>query len=175
MTTSPATLHLTDAQAQQLTDGLVEPALAGPLEAHAAGCPDCGALLESYRILGEALGDLSVPELPADFTASVLDRIEVAELAQARERRLAFTVLAGVLAVAGAALALSGAGGLATTVGGWADGLAEATQALRLSRGVAPSLLSALRLPLLVGAAACTIPLLLALSRLMPTHRTETV
>ena len=93
MTTSPATLHLTDAQAQQLADGLAEPALAGALEAHAAGCPGCGALLESYRILGEALGDLSVPELPADFTASVLDRIEVAELAQARERRLAFTVL----------------------------------------------------------------------------------
>ena len=167
--------HLTDAQAQRLLDGLLDAAADAGVEAHARGCPHCAALVDSYRLLGEAVDDLALPELPADFTASVLERIEVVEAAVARERRLALLVLAGVLLVAGGALAAAGAGGLATTVGGWADGLAEATRALRFSRGVVPGVLAAMRLPLLVGAAACAVPLLLALSRLMPVHRTETI
>jgi anti-sigma factor RsiW len=167
--------HLTDAMAQRLADGLLDPTADAGAEAHAAGCPDCAALVESYRLLGEALEDLEIPALPADFTASVLDRIERVEVAQARERRLAVAVLAGVLLVAAGALVAAGVGGLASTVGGWADGLGEASRAFRIGRGVVPSLLSALRLPLLVGAAAVTIPVLFGLTRLMPAPRTSSI
>jgi predicted anti-sigma-YlaC factor YlaD len=167
--------HLTDAMAQRLLDGRLEPVTDAGAEDHAQGCAECAALVESYRVLGEALDDLDVPALPADFTASVLERIDLVEARATRERRLALAVLAGVLLLAGGALVASGAGGLAATVGGWADGLAEATRALRIGRGVVPGLLSALRLPLLVGAAAVTIPLLFGLARLMPAPRTQSI
>jgi anti-sigma factor RsiW len=167
--------HLTDAMAQRLVEGLLDAERDAGAEAHAAGCPGCAALVESYRVLGEALGELEVPELPADFTASVLDRIDRAEAAQARERRFAVAVLAGLLAVAAGALVAAGVGGLASTVGNLADSLGEATRALRLGQGVLPGLLAALRLPLLVGAAAVAIPLLFGLTHLMPAPRTETI
>ncbi len=167
--------HLTDAMAQRLVDGMLDPVADAGAEAHALGCPACAALVESYRVLGDALGDLELPLLPADFTAGVLGRIDALETARARERRAAAAVLAATLAVAAGALAASGVGGLASAVGGLADGLGELAQAFRLSKGVVPGLLSALRLPLLVGAAACALPLLLALSRLMPAPRTETI
>jgi anti-sigma factor RsiW len=167
--------HLTDAMAQRLLDGLLDGEQDAGAELHVAGCAGCAALVESYRILGDALGDLVVPELPADFTASVLERIEVVEVRQARERRLAVSVLAGVLLLAAGALVAAGAGGVASAVGGWADGLAEATRALRIGRGLVPGLLAALRLPLLAGAAAVAVPLLLGLTRLMPAPRTQSI
>jgi len=167
--------HLTDAMAQRLIEGLLDPERDAGAEAHAATCPECAALVETYRILGDALDGLDVPALPADFTASVMDRIDRIEAARARERRFAVAVLAGILAVAVASLVAAGVGGLASTVGGLADALGQATQALRLGRGVVPGLLSALRLPLLVGAAAVAIPLLFGLTRLMPATRTQTI
>ncbi len=167
--------HLTDAMAQRLLDGVLDPVHDAGAEAHAGQCPECAALVESYRILGDALDGLAVPELAAGFTASVLERIEVAEARQARERWLAVSVLSGVLLVAAGALLAAGAGGLAATVSGWADGLAEATRALSIGRQVLPGLLAALRLPLLAGAAAVVIPLLLGLTRLMPAPRTQSI
>lgn len=167
--------HLTDAMAQRLIEGLLDPARDAGAEAHAASCPECSALVESYRALGAALDDLDVPALPAGFTAAVMDRIDRVEAARARERRFAVAVLAGLLAVAAAALVAAGVGGFAATVAGLADGLGQATQALRIGRGVLPSLVSALRLPLLVGAAAAAIPLLFALARLMPATRTQSI
>jgi anti-sigma factor RsiW len=167
--------HLTDAMAQRLVDGLLDAGRDAGAEAHAASCPACAALVESYRLLGDALDDLDVPALPTDFTASVLQRIDEVESAQARERRLAVAVLAGILLVAVGALVAAGAGGLGTTVGQLADQLGQATQALRIGRGVVPSLVTAVRLPLLVGAAAVAIPLLFGLTRLMPAPRTEIV
>jgi len=167
--------HLTDAMAQRLLDGLLDPDADAGAEAHAAGCPECAALVESYRLLARALDQLEVPDLPADFTASVLERLDRLEAARARERRFALAVLASLLAVGAGALLAAGVGGLASTVGDVAESLGQATRALRLSRGVLPGLLSALRLPLLVGAAAVAIPLLFGLTRLMPAHRTETI
>ena len=167
--------HLTDAMAQRLVDGLLDPELDAGAEAHAASCAECAALVETYRVLGDALEDLDVPALPAGFTAAVMDRIDRVEAARARERRLAVAVLAGVLAVAAGVLVAAGVGGLASTVGDVADSLGSATQALRISRGVLPALVSALRLPLLVGAAAVAIPILFGLTRLMPAPRTETI
>lgn len=167
--------HLTDAMAQRLLDGQLDPERDAAAEAHAATCPECAALVESYRLLGAALDDLEVPALPADFTASVLERIDRVEAARARERHLAVGVLAGLLLVAAGALLAAGVGGLAATVGSLADHLGPAAQALRLGKGVLPSVLAAVRLPLLVGAAAVAIPLLFGLTRLMPAPRTETI
>jgi anti-sigma factor RsiW len=167
--------HLTDAMAQRLIEGLLDQERDAGAEAHAAACPECAALVESYRILGDALDDLDVPALPAGFTAAVMDRIDRIEAARARERRFAVALLASLLAVAAATLVAAGVSGFATTVAGLADGLGQATQALRIGRGLVPSLLSALRLPLLVGAAAVAIPLLFGLTRLMPATRTQTI
>jgi anti-sigma factor RsiW len=167
--------HLTDAQAQRLVDGLLDAAQDAGAEAHAAGCAGCAALVESYRLLDDALDGLAVPELPADFTAGVLDRIDRAEARLARERTVAVAILAGAALAAGAALVAAGGAGLATQVTSWADGLGEASRALRIGSGVLPGLLSALRLQLLIGAAAVAVPLLVGLSRLMPAHGAETV
>lgn len=167
--------HLTDAMAQRLVDGLLDPERDAGAEQHVEACAGCAALVESYRALETALEGLEIPELPMDFTSTVLARIDAAEAAHRRERRLAVSVLAGVLAVAVGTLLAAGAGGLATTVGGWADSLGPAAQALKLGRDVLPGLLSALRLPLLVGAAAVALPLLFGLTRLMPAPRTETI
>jgi anti-sigma factor RsiW len=165
--------HLTDGQAQRLLDGQLDPVRDADVAEHAAACPDCAALVESYRFLGEALEELERPELPADFTASVLARIDDVEAARARERRVGFAVMSAVLLAAAGTLAAAGAGGFATTVGGLADGLGDAARAFRLGQGVLPGLLSALRVQLLVGAAAVALPLLVGLSRLMPAPRTE--
>jgi anti-sigma factor RsiW len=165
--------HLTDGQAQRLLDGLLDPVLDADVAEHAAACPDCAALVESYRFLGEALGDLALPELPADFTAGVLARIETSEAALVRERRVGFAVMSVVLLGAAGALAAAGAGAFATTVAGWADGLGEAARALRLGQGLLPGLLAALRVQIIIGAAAVAVPLLIGLSRLMPAPRAE--
>jgi anti-sigma factor RsiW len=167
--------HLTDAMAQRLVDGLLDPDADAGAEAHAAACVECAALVESYRRLGDALDGLDLPELPAGFTAGVMDRIDRLEAARARERRLAAAVLSGILAAAAGVLLAAGVGGFATTVASVADGLGPVTQALRIGQGVLPGLLAALRLPLLVGAAACAIPILFALARLMPAPRTQQI
>ncbi len=87
--------HLTDAVAQRLAGR--RPPRAGeaaPVEAHAAVCLDCAALVESYRALSLALDALPGPELPDDFTAGVLSGWRQRERTVARERRAALAVVA---------------------------------------------------------------------------------
>lgn len=172
---TPFTGHLTDEQAQRLCDGALPEAEATLAEAHAGRCAACGALVESYRILGAALEDLELPELPADFTAGVLDRIDQRERLAARERRVALGVCAAAL-VAIAAVAAVAIGGASWTaaVTGLADRLGATGRALRLAAEVLPPVLSAVRVPLAVACAVAFLPLLFALSRLMtPSPRTE--
>ena len=167
--------HLTEAQAQRLLDGTLDPASDAGVAEHAAACAGCGALVESFRALGEALDGLTVPELPADFTAQVMARIDEAERAAARERRWAFGIAAAVLLVAGASLAAAGATGLGNAVSAVSERLDLAVRAARLGAGVLPGLLSALRLQLLLATTLFSLPLIFGLSRLMPAARTETV
>ncbi|HEY6100340.1 MAG TPA: anti-sigma factor [Anaeromyxobacter sp.] len=170
--------HLTDAQAQRLLDGALEPSRDGGVESHLAGCAECQALVESYRALCEALGglDAELPPLPDDFTAAVLAGIDLRERAVARDRRLAFGILAGVLAAAVAVFAVAGAGAWAPTLSGWADGLGSTARAVRIGAGFVPTVVHALRLQILLAAAAVALPLLIAFARLMPAPapRTET-
>jgi anti-sigma factor RsiW len=165
--------HLTDAQAQRLLDGVLRPGEAAEVEAHAAGCAACAALVESYRALSQALDALPVPELPADFTAGVLERVERHDRIVARERRAAVAVVAGALAALAAALVVFGADAWVPAATRFADQLGQVAHALRLGAQVLPPLLGVLRLPIAAAAAALALPLVLALSRFIPSPRTE--
>jgi anti-sigma factor RsiW len=167
--------HLTEAQAQRLIDGMLDPASDGGVAEHATACPECAGLVESFRALDEALEGLTVPELPADFTAQVMARIDDAERAAARERRWALGLAAAVVLLAGAGLALAGATGLGHAVSAVSERLDLAARAIRVGAGVLPGLLSALRLQLLLASTALSLPILYGLSRLMPAPRTESI
>jgi anti-sigma factor RsiW len=165
--------HLTDAQAQRLMDGVLLESEAAEVEAHAAACRGCQALIESYQALGDALEALEVPELPADFTAGVLARIDVRERAVARERRFAVGICAGVLVALLVAVVLAGAGTWAPLASRVVNGLGATGQTLRLGAEVLPPIVSALRLQLALLCAVVAFPVLFLLHRLMPTPETE--
>jgi anti-sigma factor RsiW len=167
--------HLTDALAQRLVDGQLSAAEAPEVERHVAGCADCQATVETYRLLASALEDLEVPELPADFTVGVLARIDAHELAVARERRHALAIFAGVLAACALAFAVAGASAWAPALSSIADGFGSAARALQIGGAFLPKIVSALRLQIILVAAVLALPLLLALTRLMPAPQAETV
>jgi anti-sigma factor RsiW len=172
--TSP-TAHLTDAQAQRLVDGVLSEAEAPAAERHVATCSACQATVATYRMLAEALEDLEVPDLPADFTDGVLARIDVRERALARERKHAVAILAGVGLAAALAFAVAGAAAWAPVVASGADLLGNAAHVFRVGAAFVPDVVGALRFQIIVAAALLSLPLLLALSRLMPAPRAETV
>jgi anti-sigma factor RsiW len=165
--------HLTDAQAQRHLDGILAPVEASEVESHLEGCAACQQLVESYTALSIALDDLAVPDLGADFTSSVIERIEARERAAVRERRFAFGILGAVVCAALFAFAAAGTGALAPALSSWADGLGETARALRISSGFVPTVVGALRLQLLLVVAVLAVPLLLLISRLMPSPRPE--
>jgi anti-sigma factor RsiW len=165
--------HLTDAQAQRLVDGALLDAERTLVLEHQAACPECQALAASYRALSDALDGLELPELAPDFTETVLARIDRRERAAARERRVAAAIMVAGTCALVAAFGLS--------VGQWGDAivrgldlLAGAARALRLSAEVATPVVSALRLHIGLACAVLAVPLLVALSRLMPAPATET-
>ncbi len=170
--TNPS-LHLTDAQAQRLVDGMLTEAEAPAIERHAASCAECRATVETYRLLASALEDLEVPELPADFTDGVLTLVDAREQALARERRHAFAILATLAACTVAAFAFAGPGAWAPYFSSVAESFGTAARVFQVADTFVPHLVGALRTQIIVGAAALAVPLLLALSRLMPQQRTE--
>ncbi len=169
--TSP---HLTDAQAQDLADGVLPRPQSEPLERHAADCARCRAEVESYRLLAGALEDLEVPPLAAGFTEGVLARIDAQERSAARERRLAAGIFAAVVLATAGAFALAGPSA-------WAQGISSIIDALTWMVSVAhagatfvPAVAGALRVQILVASPLLALPFLLALFRLMPRPEAET-
>lgn len=160
--------HLRDDQAQAFVDGLLDGSEREVCRAHAAGCADCQLLVDSYRALSAALEDLAAPAPPSGFTAAVLRRIEVAEAQRAWERRLAAGILGAAAGLALLLFALSGSGAWAPLAARLVDALGTALTATTLVRDVAAPLLHALRLQIALGCAALGLPLLFALSRLVP-------
>jgi anti-sigma factor RsiW len=159
--------HLTDAQAQRLIDGFLHADEAAEAEAHHAACAECQALVLSYRALADALDGLEAPPLPDDFTAGVLQLVDVRERAARRERRLGLGIAAAALAGAAVAVFLA--------LGAWGPGLAAGVEALgsagrtlRLGIDIATPVVSALRLYIALAAALTALPVLFLLSRLMP-------
>jgi anti-sigma factor RsiW len=162
------TQHLTDAQAQRIVDGALLEAEADRVERHVAECLLCQATVESYRALAVALEGLEVPPLAADFTAGVFARIDARERAAARERRWALGILGGVAVAAVVAFAAAGAGAWAAPVSAAADAFGALARTVRIGAGFVPALVGALRLQIILAAAAVAVPLLVALVRLVP-------
>ena len=160
--------HLRDEQAQALVDGLLDGSEREACRAHAVDCADCQLLVDSYRALAAALEDLEAPAPPAGFTAAVLQRIGAAEAQRAWERRLALGILGAAAGLAVLLFALSGAGAWAPLAARLVDALGTALTTTTLVREVASPLLHALRLQIALGCAVLGLPLLFALSRLVP-------
>jgi anti-sigma factor RsiW len=165
--------HLTDALAQRFVDGILPAAEEAEVSRHAAGCVECQAMIESYRMLTSALEDLELPALPADFTQGVLARIDAQERAAARERRYALGILAAVVGATAAVFVVLGAGAWAPVLSSVADHLGGAARVLKIGAGFVPAVVSALKLQIILVVAAFALPLLIALARLMPAARTE--
>jgi anti-sigma factor RsiW len=166
--------HLTDALAQRLVDGALPEDETLVAEAHVASCAACAAEVEAYRLLSSSLDDLGQPALPADFTEGVLARIDAQEGALARERRHAVAILAGVIAATAAAFVVAGAGAWAPTLSSAADLFGSVVRVLQVGSTFVPEIVSALRLQIVLAAAALALPLLLGLVRLIPApQRTE--
>ena len=165
------TRHLTDDEAQlHLESGLAR-AERSRVATHLAGCPSCQALVMSFQALSEALSSMPVAEPPADFTAVVMGRIADREAARASERRAALAVLGAVAVSLVLALAFAGQAAWAPALSAVSTGSVKALHAFRITSDVLSPLVSALRLQIIVVAAAVSIPLTLALSRLAtPRH-----
>ncbi|TMA40781.1 MAG: hypothetical protein E6J82_14290, partial [Deltaproteobacteria bacterium] len=71
--------HLTDNQLQSLADGTLRGPEGLAAHEHCDGCEQCGAELSVYSALTTRLSALTDPEVPADFTATVLAAVEVRE------------------------------------------------------------------------------------------------
>lgn len=166
-------LHLTDERAQQLLEGSLPAQEAARAGDHAATCPGCAALVESYRVLAGALDDLPGPALPADFTDRVLDAVALRERDDARERLTAAAVLGGVLAALVLAVTIGGAAWLVPATARLAEQAGAVSRALRLGVEVLPPLFGALRLPLAAACALLALPMLYSLSRSIHPPRTE--
>jgi anti-sigma factor RsiW len=166
--------HLTDAQAQRLLDGALLEAEAAEVERHLSACEGCQALVASYSALGEALEEaLAVPDLPADFTAGVLARVDARARAAARERRFAMGICAAVAVALVLVAALAGAGTWAPLASRVVSDLGAAGQALRIGVDVVGPIVTALRLQLALLCAGLALPVLFLLSRLMPSPSHE--
>jgi anti-sigma factor RsiW len=170
---NPTRSHLTDSLAQQWVDGVLPGPDAVRAAEHAADCPDCAALVESYRALSLALGALPGPEVPADFTAGVLMQVEARERSTSRERRTAAVVLAAIAAALAGALAVGGNGLWVPSAARLAEHLGNITGTIRLGGLVLAPVVATLRLPIAALSAALAVCLLFALSRLTLSSRTE--
>lgn len=161
------TPHLDDARAQGYVDRTLGEAERAACADHLDACPDCALLVASYRALAEALDDLAAPAPPAGFTAAVMARVDLTERQRAWDRRLAAGILAVAVGLALAAAALAG-GGVAPALAAAAGGFARGAAALALAADVARPILGALRVPIALACGAVALPLLFALSRLVP-------
>jgi anti-sigma factor RsiW len=165
--------HLTDDEAQQLVDRQLAPQDESRVAGHHLECPECQALVLSFRALGEALSGLPAAEPPADFTAMVMARIGDRERSAASERRVAVALLGALALGIAATVGLAGPGAWGPALSALSSAAVRAIQAVRLSGDVLGPVVAALRLQILVGAAVLGLPLLLALSRLIPARQRQ--
>lgn len=162
--------HLTEDEIQGHLCGLSSPEDSSLAAAHLDACPPCRALAHSFRTLFEALDRLPAPQPPANFTAAVLARVAEREEAAASERRVGALILAGTGAAMAAAAALAGPSAFAKAVSETSADLVGAVRALRLSGEVLAPVFGALRLEIAIACAALGLPLLIGLSRLLPSR-----
>ena len=162
------TRHLTDELAQRYVDRALPEDERATWATHLDECAECGLLVDSYRALSAALDDLEAPAAPPGFTAAVMQRIDLSERQRAWDRRLALGILGVATFLALLLLGFAGSAGWAPALSGAADAFARAAAAASLTFDVAAPLVRALRLQIAIGCAALAVPILFALSRLVP-------
>lgn len=140
--------HLDDAALQSLADGSLRGPEGMAAREHCESCALCEGERAAYAALDARLSGLVLPPLPSDFTAGVL------AAAAGREQLLAARRQHALAALPAAALAL-------VSILGWAFSAAPGQRvreiiagalALREAVDLAGPLVSALRLPLALGA-----------------------
>ena len=161
-------IHLTDSQLQGLADGTLRGPEGLAAREHCDGCAACGSELTIYTSLSTQLSALQDPLPPTDFTATVMAAVELREAHLASRRH---TLLAALPAAALAVFAVVG-WAFSIQIGKIVDGFATARTVI----GVMTPVLTAIRVPLGIGAFVVFAIVLIALSRtLRPTYaRVET-
>jgi anti-sigma factor RsiW len=149
--------HLTDTQLQSLADGTLRGPEGMAAREHCDGCVECGSTVALYSALDVRLSALRDPELPADFTGTVLAAVQVREAHLVARRH---TLLAAIPAFALAIVAIVG-WGLSTQV----DRLIQGVAVLRVVWGVVGPVFAATRIPLGIGAFVFLAVVLTLLSR----------
>jgi anti-sigma factor RsiW len=154
---------LTETAIQGLADGT----LRGPermlADEHLMICPRCSAELAIYEGLVERLNRLADPPLPPEFTASVMAAVEHQEKVRDDKHRAVLAALpAALIAIA---VLIFWAFGLNPTQR-IRDVIVGATVAERVGE-IALAVLQAVRVPLALGAMACLVAVLVAMSRAM--------
>jgi anti-sigma factor RsiW len=149
--------HLTDNQLQSLADGTLRGPEGMAAHEHCDGCEQCAAELSVYSALTTRLSTLRDPEVPADFTATVLAAVEVRE-AQLVTRR--HTLLAAIPAFALALFAIVG-----WVLNAQVNHLIDGVSAARTVWVAVGPVFAAVRLPLGIGAFVFLAVVLTALSR----------
>lgn len=160
--------HLTEEEAQRLVDGLLDRERRDACRAHAEDCPECALLVESYSALCDALGGLDLPPAPADFTNSVMSRIEAIEENEVWERRLALGILLVTASIAVGVFLVAGGNAWAPALSRVCGKLGEFVGTLSLGASVLGPIVRALRLEIALACTVLALPLLFALSRLVP-------
>ena len=158
--------HIAEDEAQLYLEGAIEPSEAIRIDEHVASCAACQALVTSFEALSEALSGLPLADPPPDFTAAVMARIDERESTRAMERRIVVGVLATVGVSLAFALALAGQAAWAPALSAASSIGVKTLQAVRITSDVLSPVVSALRVQIILVAAAVGIPLTLALSRL---------
>jgi hypothetical protein len=151
--------HLTDMQLQSLADGTLRGPEGLAAREHCDTCPECKPEFAFYQALSGKLSALQDPEPPRDFTATVLAAVQVRE-AQLTTRR--HTLYAALPAAALAVFAIVG-WGLSAMVD--VEPIIDSISALRTVVSVMGPVLTAVRLPLGIGAFVLFAAVLTVLSR----------
>ena len=149
--------HLTDNQLQSLADGTLRGPEGLAAHEHCDGCEQCGAELSVYSALTTRLSALTDPEVPADFTATVLAAVEVREAQLVTHRH---TLLAAIPAFALALFAIVG-----WALNAQVNHLIDGVSAARTIWVALSPVFDAVRVPLGIGAFVFLAVVLTALSR----------
>src|SRR5438045_8989563 len=149
--------HLTDNQLQSLADGTLRGPEGFAAREHWDASGPCGADLSVYSALTTRLSALTDPEVPADFTATVLAAVEMRE-AQLVTRR--HTLLAAIPAFALALFAIVG-----WALNAQVNHLIDGVSAARTIWVALSPVFDAVRVPLGIGAFVLLAVVLSALAR----------
>jgi len=158
-------LHLSEDQIQGLADGTLRGPEGFAAREHCDGCPACAGEVEIFSALAKDLDALVDPQVPADFTASVLQAVSVREVALVQRRHTWYAAvpafLVALFAMVGWALSARPTVHLDRLIGTWST--------MRHVAAAASPVLQTLRVPLGIGAFVFALVVLFLLARTIRT------